>query len=54
MTDLMVARSDRNIFISWEHGQKWREMREAILISIPNCENVSKHHLDLLGVGFKG
>ena len=53
MTDLMVVRCDKNIFISWEHGQKQREKREAILVPTLDPGNISKHLLDLLGGGDK-
>ena len=44
----MAVRCDKNIFLSWEHGQKWREMREAILIPNPDNGNIFKCLLDLL------
>ena len=53
MTDLMVMKCDKNIFISWEHGQKWREMEKAILIPTLDHGNVSKCLLDLLYGGNK-
>ena len=49
MTDLMAVRCDRNIFTFWEHGQKWREKKETILIPTSDHGNVFKHLLDLLG-----
>ena len=45
MTDLTVTKGEKNIFISWECGQKWREKREAILIPTLDCGNVFKHLL---------
>ena len=53
MTNLMATRCDKDIFMSWECDQKWKERREAILISSLDCWNVSKHLLDLLLGGDK-
>ena len=45
----MAVRCDKNIFTSWECGQKRREKREANLTPTLDCENDSKHLLELLG-----
>ena len=54
MTDLTVVRCDKNVFISWEWGQKWKEKSEVILIPTSDWGNVSKHLLDLLRVEISG
>ena len=53
MTNLMVTKCDKSIFISWECGQKWRQKRKTILIHTLDCRNVSKCLLDLLVGGDK-
>ena len=53
MTNLMRMRYDKDIFISWEFGQKWKEKRETILIPTPDLGNISKYLLDLLVGGDK-